>query len=266
MDLDHLYTLVCAARDEAKRLNTDGPAYAALLGYIDATTDGEDGEDGDGPTPTRVIAEQLAGKNITPEVIAGYEMIQTAVTALLVSADRDAAKNYIEITLDGVRAPFDRAAVHLIRPGGKTPHELRLMAESETRGVQVEVQFAQSTIEDRDRALSQARAECERWRIDTGLLVHEMHVPKDGESVVDCVLRTITALRKYNAARTQELARLQPLIAAAKELAPHLEGTGDWACRECRPGTDWPHEGFRCRPHALKHALDAALATEKPDE
>lgn len=34
MDLDHLYRLVVASRDEAEKLNTDGPAYAELIEYI----------------------------------------------------------------------------------------------------------------------------------------------------------------------------------------------------------------------------------------
>lgn len=42
MDLDHLATLVAAAVLEAETDNADGPAYAALLGYIDMTADGED--------------------------------------------------------------------------------------------------------------------------------------------------------------------------------------------------------------------------------
>lgn len=104
------------------------------------------------------IAEQLAAKNITPEIIAGYEMIQTAVQALLVSADRSSAPNYIEITMSGLMLPFGRAAIHLIRAGGKTPAELQRRAEDELGGVMVQLKFAKSDLEDRERANAQLRA------------------------------------------------------------------------------------------------------------
>jgi len=105
----------------------------------------------------RIIAEQLANKGVTPQAIAGYEMIQTAVMALQMSADKDAAENYVEITLGGLHAPFDRAAIHLIRPEGKSPHELREHAERELGGASVEIRQALSAVEDRDRALRQSR-------------------------------------------------------------------------------------------------------------
>ena len=80
--------------------------------------------------PALVIAQQIHRKGVTPEVIAGYEMIQTAVTTLVLNADHAIGiKNYVEFQLAGLRVPFDRAAVHLVRPGGKTPHELRQEAE-----------------------------------------------------------------------------------------------------------------------------------------
>lgn len=106
---------------------------------------------------TRVIAEQLAKKNVTPEVIAGYEMIQGAVSALMLAADHAEAKNYIEITMAGLHPPFDRAAIHLVRPGGKTPHEVRLAAESEIGGLRVQLRLAESAVEDRERANAQLR-------------------------------------------------------------------------------------------------------------
>lgn len=78
----------------------------------------------------RHIAEQLARKNVTPDTIAGYDMLQLAVTTLMITADRSTAKNYIEIVMSGLLPPFDRAAIHLIRPGGKTPMELQRLVEA----------------------------------------------------------------------------------------------------------------------------------------
>lgn len=104
---------------------------------------------------TLAIADQLRAKSVTPEVIAGYEMIQTAVSALMVCADQSDAKNYIEIAMSGLMLPFDRAAVHLIRPGGRTPRELQVAAENECGGLRVQLRFAKSDAEDRERALRQ---------------------------------------------------------------------------------------------------------------
>ena len=54
--------------------------------------------------------------------------------------------------------------------------------------------------------------------------------------------------------------RLEVVWEAAVALSPHLTGTGDWACERCRPDSDMLHisPGFRCRPHALQDAIDAA--------
>ncbi len=58
------------------------------------------------------------------------------------------------------------------------------------------------------------------------------------------------------------LAVIEPVFDAAKNLAPHLQGTGDWACERCRPESDMLHisPGFRCRPHALQDAIDSTLS------
>jgi signal transduction histidine kinase len=103
------------------------------------------------------IAEQLAAKDVTPDVIAGYEMIQAAVTALRVAADVAEARNFVEIQMVGLALPFDRAAVVLIRPGGKTPRELLTVAECAKGGVDVQLRFAQSDLEDRERGNEQLR-------------------------------------------------------------------------------------------------------------
>ncbi len=72
-----------------------------------------------------------------------YEGVRACLHALRVSADVTSAKNYVEFGFAGMTLPFDRAAITLIRPGGKTPHEL--LAAS-----QAEVAALRKTIEDAD--------------------------------------------------------------------------------------------------------------------
>jgi hypothetical protein len=103
----------------------------------------------------RIMAEQLAKKNVTPEVVFGYEMLQTAVASLLLNANESEAKNYVAISMMGVSAPFDRAEIHLIRPGGLSPHDLRMEAQREIGGLTVKVLQHQRCIEDRERGLRQ---------------------------------------------------------------------------------------------------------------
>jgi hypothetical protein len=55
--------------------------------------------------------------------LAGYEMLQASMRELVMRADETAARNYMSIQMVGLPAPFDRATIELIRPGGKTPHE-----------------------------------------------------------------------------------------------------------------------------------------------
>ncbi len=93
------------------------------------------------------IAEMLASKNVTPEAIAGYEMIQGAIKALMVAADHAEAKNYIEITMVGLLPPFDRAAIQLVRPGGKTPMELQRAAEGERDAIKLELEECQAELD-----------------------------------------------------------------------------------------------------------------------
>lgn len=139
----------------------------------------------------KVIAEQLAKKNVTPETIAGYEMLQTVVTSLMWASDRSAAKNYIEIVMDGLMAPFDRAAIHLIRPGGRTPNELQREAENELGGARVELRFAKSDVEDRELALWQAREELRKRSerdfspADLALIDRALGVPTSDHNDVD---------------------------------------------------------------------------------
>ncbi len=46
---------------------------------------------------------------------------------LLGAADHSQPKNYLKFDMVGLTAPFDRAYVELVRPGGKTSHELRTL-------------------------------------------------------------------------------------------------------------------------------------------
>lgn len=52
-------------------------------------------------------------------------MVHSMASALLICADRERPRNYIKVDMVGMLPPFDRAYIELIRPGGKTSHELR---------------------------------------------------------------------------------------------------------------------------------------------
>jgi hypothetical protein len=56
--------------------------------------------------------------------IAAYEMFQTAMKLLIGRADTTAAQNYVEFKMIGLPAPFDRAAIILVRAHGMTPQEM----------------------------------------------------------------------------------------------------------------------------------------------
>lgn len=65
------------------------------------------------PPPADLPKEQMA--------MFVYEMIMAALRTLQERADTTKAKNYVAIGFDGLISPFDRAEVHLMRPGGLTP-------------------------------------------------------------------------------------------------------------------------------------------------
>lgn len=50
-----------------------------------------------------------------------WDAMQVGLYALRAAADSTKAKNYISFGFDGMSLPFDRAEVHLMRPGGMTP-------------------------------------------------------------------------------------------------------------------------------------------------
>lgn len=79
-----------------------------------------------------VVTEALADAEVGAEVIALVEharavdeTVQMMALGLLGGADTKQAKNYIKIEMVGMTPPFERAYVELVKPGGKTSHELR---------------------------------------------------------------------------------------------------------------------------------------------
>ena len=65
------------------------------------------------PPPADLPKEQMA--------MFVYEMLMAALRTLQQRADTTKAKNYVAIGFDGLISPFDRAEIHLVRPGGLTP-------------------------------------------------------------------------------------------------------------------------------------------------
>lgn len=59
----------------------------------------------------------------TKTAVAAYDMFQSAMKLLIARADTTAAQNYVEFKMVGLPAPFDRAAIILIREHGMTPQE-----------------------------------------------------------------------------------------------------------------------------------------------
>jgi hypothetical protein len=79
-----------------------------------------------------VVTEALADAEVGAEVIALVEharavdeTVHMMALGLLGGADTKQAKNYIKIEMVGMTPPFERAYVELVKPGGKTSHELR---------------------------------------------------------------------------------------------------------------------------------------------
>lgn len=58
------------------------------------------------------------------ELTAG-DMVMGAVHMLVAHADQGGARNYVKMECVGLPLPFDRVNIELMRPGGKTPHELK---------------------------------------------------------------------------------------------------------------------------------------------
>lgn len=78
-----------------------------------------------------VVMEALAEAGVDQDTVAMVEsarqdgdVAQSIVRLLLGAADAKQAKNYVKVEMHGLVAPFERAYVELVRPGGKTSHEL----------------------------------------------------------------------------------------------------------------------------------------------
>ena len=80
----------------------------------------------------KVVVEALAAADVDADTIALVEhafavdeTVNLAARGFLGSADAKQAKNYIKLEMIGLLPPFERVYVELVRPGGKTSHELR---------------------------------------------------------------------------------------------------------------------------------------------
>ena len=80
----------------------------------------------------KVVMEALADAGVDAETLALVESarfvnetVHMMASALLGGADTKQAKNYIKVDMIGMIPPFERAYIELIRPAGKTSHELR---------------------------------------------------------------------------------------------------------------------------------------------
>lgn len=79
----------------------------------------------------RIVTEALTEAGVDAETLAMVEHAQHVSTIVNVMAqtlvgtsDVKQAKNYIKVEMVGLIPPFERAYVELVRPGGKTSHEL----------------------------------------------------------------------------------------------------------------------------------------------
>jgi len=79
-----------------------------------------------------VMLEALAAAGVDEETMKLAEFSRSAgdvihgmMQMIVGSADAKQAKNYVKVEIVGLVAPFERAYVELVRPGGKTSHELR---------------------------------------------------------------------------------------------------------------------------------------------
>lgn len=78
------------------------------------------------------VMQALAEAGVDAETVKLVEAARTygdlahwLARMLLESSDPGQPKNYLKFDMVGLTVPFDRAYVELVRPGGKTSHELR---------------------------------------------------------------------------------------------------------------------------------------------
>ena len=82
----------------------------------------------------QVVSDALVEAGVDAETVALVEharaiddTVHATAQTLLGLADAKQAKNYVKVELVGLVPPFERAYVELVRPDGKTSHELREM-------------------------------------------------------------------------------------------------------------------------------------------
>lgn len=51
------------------------------------------------------------------------EMIEGLIHMLTAAADAGGARNYVQFVVEGIRLPFDRCRIELMKPGQLSPHE-----------------------------------------------------------------------------------------------------------------------------------------------
>lgn len=80
----------------------------------------------------QVVTDALTEAGVDADAIAIVEharhvddIVHGLVQTLLGSADVKQPKNYVKVEMVGMLPPFERVYVELVRPGGKTSHELR---------------------------------------------------------------------------------------------------------------------------------------------
>lgn len=65
--------------------------------------------------------------NMVEQARNSYRVFHSLGSMLIGSADQKQAKNYVKVEMHGLISPFERVYVELVRPDGKTSHELREM-------------------------------------------------------------------------------------------------------------------------------------------
>lgn len=79
--------------------------------------------------PFEAVERDLRDEPEGKQALALWSFAKVSIDALTRAADEGGARNYMSIKLEGMRSPFDRAEVFLIRPGGMSPHEAKEAAE-----------------------------------------------------------------------------------------------------------------------------------------
>src|SRR4029077_100122 len=101
-----------------------------------------------------VVMEALSAAGVDAETIKVVESARQAGDVVqsmtLGSVDTKQAKNYVKFEMVGLTLPFERVYVELVRPDGKTSHELRELLRE--RLAHVHAKLAEGTPSDGLRA------------------------------------------------------------------------------------------------------------------